>query len=246
MKPIRVLFGRIYNSKLLNSLLLTATLALTAQTAWADYQPPREQKAPTKSSGMVARGSCQANSSGSLTALAPQHHVGQTVSTHPTFAWFVPDSQVYPLVFKLFKYEPNGDRQLVWETDLPSQPGIMSLTLPSEQPELSVGQRYAWKVVMLCNPNRPSNSLVAGAELDVVESTAIKERETTAEPGAIANLYAVAGIWYDALATALDAKPERFDLTLLENLAKMEAAKESEKLRQIIKIEQQQKISYIY
>ena len=234
------------NSRLATSCILTGSLMLTT-AALAEYKPPADQKPPSsKTTSTVARsGGCQGSSGTTLTAIAPYSHVGQTSSPHPTFAWFVPDAQPYAMEFRLYRYEPSGDTK-IQTVNLQSQPGIMSLSLPADQPGLTVGQRYRWQVVILCNPNRPSEALVAEADIEVVELSPIlaKELAATNIPIEKANLYAESGLWYDALGKALQATQgttKDFQLTLLEDLAKVEeqgelaqGSTQSARLRKII------------
>lgn len=241
--PTQRILEKHLNSRLVTSCILTCSLAVTT-AAWAGYKPPTNQKPPSsKTTSTVSRsGGCRGNSGTTLTALAPSSHVGHTASTHPTFAWFVPDSQSYPVEFRLYQYEPNGDRTRIQAVMLQSQPGIMSLSLPKEQPGLTVGQRYRWQVVIFCNPNRPSSALVAEADIDVVEMPPALVGELSATSNSLerADLYAESGLWYDALGEALAATQE-FQLTLLEELARLEEITElaedstqSTRIRQIL------------
>ncbi len=256
MNKILVLFNKFYESKLFRSLILAGILLSTSQIAVADYKPPPKEETNNSTAGLVARGGCSANQKTFLTALAPQHHIGKTVANRPTWAWFVPDSKPYQLRFQLYEYEANSKLKLVWQKNLKSQPGIMTLTLPAEQSKLTVGQKYRWKVIIFCNPNRPSNSLVAEADLEVVPlSENLKNQlNTNVEPIAIADLFAEAGIWYDAFSRAIlvaqSTTNSRFELELLEDLAQIEdtvyapnhpdyTAKHSYKLRQVIEAERE-------
>jgi hypothetical protein len=55
---------------------------------------------------------------------------------------------------------------------LSSTPGIMTYTLPSDFSGLTTGQKYIWQVFLVCNPNSPSQSLVVGAAINIVEQPA--------------------------------------------------------------------------
>jgi hypothetical protein len=186
-----------------------------------------------------------------LTTLAPHQSVGQTVSTHPSFAWFVPEPQPTPLEFQLYEYSASGERQLVYKTELQSNPGIMTLSLPKEHPGLAVGHSYYWQVILFCNPNRPSTALVAHAEIEVVNQlpslqTALSETSNLMEQ---VNLYAEAGLWYDAFGLALSlpegTSARTLQLSLLESLVNLEQTvtlnngEQSLTLRAIVEVEQQ-------
>lgn len=197
-------------------------------TTGTRYTPPANPSAPggsTTSAGV--RGACGSGLNIGLTALAPKSHIGQTVSSHPTFAWFVQDTKPYPLAFQLYE-TGTSDRRLVYETELQSQPGIMHFTLPQQQPGLQVGKRYLWQVVMVCNPNRPADSSVAETELMVVElPAALKSQLATRDRASRVNRYAAAGFWYDAMAEALQIAESQQNKTLtialLQDLASLEA-----------------------
>jgi hypothetical protein len=171
--------------------------------------------------------------------------VGQTISTHPTFAWFVPNAQPLPLEFYLYEYGENGSRQVLYQAEMDSVAGMMFLALPEEQPALQVGQTYRWQVVLLCNPNRPSSALVAGADLKVVDAPAPLAAALTATDDRIdrVDLYAEQGLWYDAFAAALTTYPASRPLRLLEDLARLEESSgkltHGTHLKQVIDVEQQ-------
>jgi hypothetical protein len=243
------------NSKWLTSGMLILSLAMislswaTITVAQSKYTPDPKSpppKEPTDSTG--SRGGCAGDTQTKLTVLAPQSHVGQTTSTHPTFAWFVPDSQPYPILFQLYEYDANDTRQLVETINLQSSPGIMTLSLPKDKSGLSVGKRYRWQVVMLCDPNSPSSALVVEAEIDRVEMPpALKTSlSATTDPRERAKLYASEGLWYDAMGEVLTSDKERareFTLSLLENLVELETlrttengSEQSQRLNQIIKV----------
>ncbi|ARV61040.1 hypothetical protein BZZ01_22600 [Nostocales cyanobacterium HT-58-2] len=223
------LLHKLFNAKFLTSCVLTITLLFT-QAVQAAYKPPRDQKPPsgyTDSSGV--RGGCQANDIRSVILLAPMTHVGQTTSLHPTFTWFVPHSQQVPMEFSLYQLDRNDQpSQLAYKQQLQSSPGIMKLSLPQGGLGLSVGKKYLWQLETLCNRNRPSHNLLVRAEIEVVKipSSLKIALFDNREPLQRANLYAEAGIWYDALSEALafstNGQLGKVAASLLEDLAKSE------------------------
>lgn len=249
-----------FNGKLLISAFLSLSLILggvafaddkngegapdpthTGSTGGRLYQPPADLLSPFEDGSEGRRGGCTGDAQISLTALAPQSHVGQTASTHPTFAWFVPDAQPYEIIFQLYEYGSSGSRNVIQEIPLQSSPGIMTLSLPKDKPGLSVGQRYGWRVVLLCNPNSPSSALVAGADIDVVQTPGIFS--DSIDPLERAKQYAEAGLWYDALAEVLASGNEASilledllkDLAELENLQAAEnGSEQSQRLTQVV------------
>lgn len=188
---------------------LTAPLPAVAQTR--TYVPPRTGSPPDARTIAGTRGTgCAEHSDIALTALAPYSHVGQTTSTHPTFAWYAPGGQ--PAVeFRLYAYGADGylQPQPLYEVMLENSPGIATFTLSADHPGLTVGQRYYWQVALLCDPAHPSEDLVAGTEIEVVPTASD-----------------VASLWYDVLSTALASDANLLDL--LSNLAAVENAASTE------------------
>jgi hypothetical protein len=234
---------QIFSSAIKNGVIASCVLSLSlAQTsvALAGYTPPPEQSPPsgnTTSSG--ARGGCENNQERSLTVLAPIKHIGQTASVHPTFAWFIPDTKPFPIKFKLFELASDRNLKLVETIELVSSPGVMKLSLPKDKPGLVVGQRYLWQVTVLCNPNYPSSDLVARAEIQVVEMppTLNRRLSSTTEQSERVELYAGAGLWYDAFREALGSAPNssvgEVASRLLQNLANFEEAQQSANLSKV-------------
>ncbi len=216
--------------------------------ALAKYTPPKKPSAPKETGTNTTRGgSCEANSVARLTALVPFSHVGETISGHPTFTWFVPDRTSRPLQLRLF----TRTGQLLYKTEMESQPGIMSVALPPNLPQLLIGQSYQWQVVLVCDRNVPSRNVVATAEIQVVEAAQSLQAQLAAAPTPQQriDLYAQAGLWYDAIAEARKASGTSQNQTpvleLLDALAGSEAEplKDwSDRLRQIRAIEQQRQL----
>lgn len=225
------IFYRILSASIL------ALLLLGVSEAYAEYKAPSTQRAPggrTSSSG--TRGGCLGTAKLPLITLAPQQHIGQTASTHPTFAWFVPNSPELKMVFSIYEYSANGSLKMVKQIDLKTSPGIMKLSLPKDIPGLTIGKKYLWQVAIICNENYPSNDLVTRAELEVVQlqSNVKALLDTTKDPLQKVDIYASAGLWYDALDEALktdnNLQSKKVVTSLLEDLAQIE---KSNDLREI-------------
>jgi len=157
-----------------------------------------------------------------IKALAPQQYMGQTVSTHPTFAWQVTSAQSYPIEFRLYKYDANGQVQRLQWIKLQSSQGIMTWTLPQSESGLAVG-KYSWQVALICNSNRPSEDMIDGADLEVVTPPRdlATQLATGSDPIEQANLFAAAGLWYDALGKVVlstDPRAREVERSLLEQL----------------------------
>jgi Domain of Unknown Function (DUF928) len=172
---------------------------------------PRKGNAPKGPITTTATRGCdfEEKSQGSFVALAPVSNVGQTQSARPTFAWFMPHKEAKALRFELINIT-NRPGKTVYAADLNSQPGIMQFTLPASAPGLAIGQSYHWRVILQCEPGRPSADQLVSAEIELTTGDATPS--TT-------QAYAERGLWYDAFALA--SAPER--MQLLSDLANLEA-----------------------
>ncbi|MEW5856357.1 MAG: DUF928 domain-containing protein, partial [Cyanobacteriota bacterium] len=223
--------------KLVTSCALSLALIVTP-AALANYAPGDQKPAPPdrRSDGGTTRG-CSGGDM-PLTVLASQNYVGRTISRHPTFAWFVPhDSASKAMQFTIYEWVPGGKPKEVHKMSLQSSPGIMKLS-PFSDRELGLqpGKEYLWQVVIHCDPDNPSGDLVSGASIEVVGMPATVQNELN---GAVnidekANIYAKAGLWYNALAEALKlAEPSKLGTvgsTLLNDCAQWEAPKTIQEL----------------
>ena len=210
--------------------------------AIAGYQPPRQASAPTSAGTTTGtRRGCSSDTTASLTALAPQAHIGQSSETHPTFMWFMPDEKSFAMEFELYEKTSTG-RKNIQRKQLTSKQGWMALTMPQTEMPLSPDKDYFWQVIVYCNPNRPSSALVASANLKIqslptVLASAVEQAQT---PTAKVELLAKGGFWYDAMATLSSASPsqaQQLRAALLQDLATVETGEAQQKLMKVIKFE---------
>jgi Domain of Unknown Function (DUF928) len=190
---------------------------------------PRKRPAPKGAITTTATRGCPigAADAGKFMALAPVLSPGQTTSTRPTFAWYMPHKKTYQLRFEL-AIAGDDFNQIIYQTDRPSNPGIMQLTLPETQPELSIGQSYTWRVILACENDRPSSDQLVGAEVEVVAGQG--GTPTTQK-------YAADGLWYEAFALASPSERTQLLMDLAESEAinpDDRALKQSESLKAII------------
>ena len=208
-----------------------------APTATAEYKKPKTTSAPDSSTttSTATRGGCvdSTDNNLSLTAIAPYSHVGQTTSTHPTFTWFIPDSEYFPLEFHLEEYTAKR-LKTVYKQKLASKPGMMSISLPQSSPGLTAGKKYRWKVVMRCTRYK---AVVTMAEIEVVApSSELKTAfDRTSGISRIVDLYSSTGLWYDALEmtfSAANAHQIELQNQLIQELASSETKSDSNWVQQ--------------
>lgn len=259
---------RLKNSYFLAVYLFCLSLAMI-NSAQAEYKKPKTQAgndAPNSQTTSIAatRGVCNPASnspkrkanSATLTTLAPYSHVGQSNATNPTFTWYIPDRESYPMEFWLYEFDPtsyDSKGKQVYQAKLASSAGIMTHSLPTKQVSLSPGKTYIWQVALICNPNSPSQSLVVNNQIKIVEvdRTLKTQLNNSGEANRLtrANIYAQAGLWYDALAEVAtmpqDPQAQDFTLKLISQLAQTEQANsitpsaENAKETQLIETHQQ-------
>ena len=230
MISIQRLLNKRINVKLVTSCALGLALIVTP-AALADYVPGDQKPVPSdrKSDGGTTRG-CSGGGM-PLTVLASRNYVGQTISQHPTFAWFVPpDSASKPMKFTIYEWVPGGKPKEVRKMSLQSSPGIMKLSPFSENEQgLQPGKEYSWQVVIHCDPDNPSGDLVGEASIEVVGMPATLQSKLNKAVNSVekADIYVKAGLWYNALDEALKlaqaSKLGEVGSTLLNDLAQLEA-----------------------
>jgi hypothetical protein len=196
------------------TICLAGILITVITSAVAEYKKPSTTSAPDSktTTSAASRGGCLNKNNTELTAIAPYSHIGQTTSTHPTFAWFIPDGEYFPLEFHLLEYSDSNKPKTIYKQNLVSSPGIMDLTLPQNQPDLAVGKKYRWQVVMRCTRYL---AVVTMAEMEVITPTQELQAELSKTSGTArrADVYAQTGLWYDALQISLKAaKFQRLEL----------------------------------
>ena len=222
--------------------LLFLAFVTTPLATWAQqYQPPDGDPptGPVVSNG--TRDSCGEIYEIPLTVLAPSRHVGQTTTTTPTLAWFVPATTPYRINLSLYIVDEDQSPELVKQLEyVESVSGLVTFTMPEDEFQLQVGQRYLWEVALACTPDSLIYDQAFVAELDIREpSPSVTAALATAQtPLEKAEIYAGAGYWYDALREALIASDNsgidgsvRF---LLYELAELEGGTHGQFLTQIV------------
>jgi hypothetical protein len=175
------------------------------------FNPP-DRGAPGAAVGGATRGPCDTILAKTVTPLMPKdnkdRYFGLTVTDNPTFFWHSQGNPEQPVTF--FIYEVNGQRQSsqpLYETNLnlPSTPGIVSLTLPPDL-TLAVGKSYVWYLEMSCEADDVAGLIVGG--IDRVDASSHLDRQLrfAQTPSAQSKIYAESGIWFDSLDTLARAR----------------------------------------
>ncbi|MEH1966083.1 DUF928 domain-containing protein [Nostoc sp.] len=157
-----------------------------------------------------------------LTALVPVYQFpnaelvfGLTITSHPTFWFYVPDVTTVSTEFVL----QNEAGQTVYQrpVSLSGTPGVVSISLPSTASSLEIGKRYHWYFNIYCHQQQPP-VFVDGWIKRVEPNAVLKSQLETATPKQRVALYATNGIWYESLTASAELRhidPKRTDWTTM-------------------------------
>lgn len=129
-----------------------------------------------------------------LNALIPKTNLGTTVDGHPTFWFHVPygTNMVNHATFRLLDEDQNSVLTAPISVSFSGTPGLVSVTLPTTEKKLEIGQKYHWFFELECDADNPSkNPRVNGWVQRVAPIPGIEPDDYIA--------YAEQGIWYNAL-----------------------------------------------
>jgi hypothetical protein len=213
--------GGLYH-KLLCVLAALLSCCLGAETTFAADAKPKAAASP--SSGVKFRppttgapsvrvtGGSRGSGDSTITldVLAPDD-IGVTTREQPSLFWF--QSKPADAKFELTLLQENKVNPLVQVTvERSTKAGIQRMKLSDHGVKLVPGVEYQWVVALVTDPDNRSSDLVASGVIKRVEPSAdLKEKIAAATPAALPNVYAEAGIWYDALSVLTDqieASPE--------------------------------------
>jgi hypothetical protein len=138
-----------------------------------------------------------------LDVLAPDD-VGTTTQEQPSLFWF--QSKPADARFELTLLQANKVKPLMQvKVDRSSKAGIQRLKLSDHGVKLSPGVEYQWVVALVTDPDNRSTDQVASGVIKRVQPPAgFKEKISQTTPASLPDVYAEAGIWYDALAALSD------------------------------------------
>jgi Domain of Unknown Function (DUF928) len=180
--------------------------AIADNSATAQKFVPKNRGLPGRREGGGTRGAC-VNSKGNLTAVMPISNSGLTTSSHPTFSWYVPETEPTMAEFVLL----DRNEQEIYQTtfQVTGKAGIMSLTLPNTttMPTLKADQQYRWKFAIACDNSDASNDMMTEGWVErVTPSPQLQAKLSGKSPAEQASLYAAEGIWYDAVQILADLR----------------------------------------
>lgn len=181
-------------------LWMSGFLLVTAWPSAAQEFEPSDPGLPGRREGGGTRGGC-ASQQPSLTALMPSSNFGLTVRAYPAFSWYVPQNGATVAEFVLL----DAANTEIYKTLVPvtQQAGVISISLPEDGsvPALEVGKSYRWYFSLVCDPlDRSADSFTSGWVQRVEPSPTLTQALATATTEEQPDIYAEAGIWYEAVA----------------------------------------------
>lgn len=136
-----------------------------------------------------------------MTLLVPQSNQGLvTTAANPSLFWHTETDQ--PTTARFILSDPNTAEPVFTKTVEIDRAGISRVALPAEF-TLKAGTRYRWTVLLACNGG--TREVVARSFVERVENTDLQQRIQSQSPLDRAASLAEAGIWYDTIATLIDA-----------------------------------------
>ncbi|MEM7794168.1 MAG: DUF928 domain-containing protein [Cyanobacteria bacterium P01_C01_bin.118] len=234
------------------ALLATAPQPLTASTAvnlanvtsGTYFRPPSNPRLGSgyRTSTGTRYGACLGGTETAFTLFGPDDSeliAGLTTSSHPTFAWHLPETEAtVPVIFRLLAPDEDNIPVPVYQTKLDYDAGLMSHQLPDTVEALTTDTEYRWQVIVECNPEFPAQAIIQERSFEVVPTSATLAQAlssaTTASDRAVA--YGQAGVWYDAIAQVAQARTATDSETRMGLLTDLAASlpEEKEQLRQDI------------
>ena len=132
-----------------------------------------------------------------MTALVPSQKT-LTVSAHPTFFVYVPESKVKTGEFVLINQQGKEVYQTV--VQLPLKPSILQIKLP-ENVTLETGSQYQWTFSITCGTEEQEfiDTLEVSIQRNELNPTFKNEIEKAQSPLKKAELYARENLWQDTL-----------------------------------------------
>jgi len=159
---------------------------------------------PNNREGGAARGAICPAGHHRLTALLPATGLGLTASGRPSLFFYLPPTEGRSIEFSL--WDSRG-AELYQSTTKINTSGIVRLDLPSNAPELVVGQTYQWHLALICDPkDRSADMYVQGWVQRVALTDTLREQLQRTPRSEHPYLYASAGLWHETLATLAELR----------------------------------------
>ncbi|MGK7926508.1 MAG: DUF928 domain-containing protein [Spirulina sp.] len=217
-------------------------------SAAASYTPDDPETSPSPREGSSV-GGVRGCFSPTLVLFASRSYLDKTALSRPQFSWFISSLEPVDIIFRL---HDSDDRLIVEAKKHEVRSGIMTFApfdsnkpglsptqqdswqvmtfapFDSNELELSPNQQYSWQVTLYCDRDRPGEITWERVDFKVVERPPrlIENLANTRNRCDRSNLYARAGLWYEAIAEALPPAQNNtvgiLGASLLEDIIRLE------------------------
>lgn len=178
--------------------------------------PPGAGTVSGRRTGMGSRDNCPAVTT-ELTALVPSVKAptskeantsvseivgGLTTSSRPTFWFYMPYTNNLSGANAQFSLQDSAGNEVYKNTiALPSQPGVIDITLPSNVASLEIDKTYRWFLKVRCTQQQAASvPIYVEGDIQRVNLTpTIAQQLETATPQQKVTIYATNGIWFDSI-----------------------------------------------
>ncbi|WP_242038147.1 DUF928 domain-containing protein [Tolypothrix sp. FACHB-123] len=156
---------------------------------------------PGRVRSAASRGACFQNGDVAIPLIPSSKEAQHTTKEHPTFFFYIPKTSKTAAGLEFVLREDENSDPLYKETfPAVEEAGIVSVTLPANQPALKVGKEYSWTFSMICDPNSRDLDLYLEGKIELMQDENIAAQiQETSQPLDRAVLYATAGYWENAL-----------------------------------------------
>ena len=134
-----------------------------------------------------------------LCVLTPDH-TALTTRDQPSLYYFLGEISIYPIELTII--EDQGIKPIL-EIQLasPEAPGIQAINLRDYNLHLDKDKVYKWFVTIIPDPVRRSKDILAWGAIERIDTPEnVRQKITNSEKAKTPQIYADAGIWYDAFA----------------------------------------------
>jgi len=149
-----------------------------------------------------------------LQVLAP-NHTGITMQPQPTLYWTMRSKATIHFTIT----EIAAGAEPILKAEIEKGPGIQQLDLTQNDISLKPGTRYRWSVTQVIKEGDKSTDIIASGVIERIKpGEGLSNRIKRVRGMALVDVYAIEGIWYDALQTIssmIDETPEDRNLSAI-------------------------------
>ncbi|NET35417.1 MAG: DUF928 domain-containing protein [Cyanothece sp. SIO1E1] len=132
-----------------------------------------------------------------LTPVLPAAGESLTVSSHPTFWVYIPETSAPQAHFTLKDADQRGIYQAL--VPISKTGGMLALELPEGEPGLELNKTYYWSVALICQPTQSDIPAVEGQVKRILPGPSLRSQLAGKSDLQQAAIYGREGIWYDML-----------------------------------------------